>query len=45
MKTLTPKEGLWIMSEEPIEDPKENTVPSEGESFHDSYEYFPDFGI
>lgn len=45
MKTLNPADGLWIMVEEPIEAPTENTQPTENESFHDSYEYFPDFGI
>lgn len=46
MKTLTtPKEGLWIMVEEPIENPTETTQPAETDSFHDGYDYFPDFGI
>lgn len=50
MKTqASPKEGLWIMIEEPIEEPTESTQPAEeaksAQSFRDSYEYFPDFGI
>lgn len=45
MKALTPEEGLWIMVEEPSEQPIENTQPVESESFRDSYDYFPDFGI
>jgi hypothetical protein len=46
MKTMTtPKEGLWIMVEEPIEEPTENTQPAQSDSFRDTYDYFPDFGI
>jgi hypothetical protein len=39
MKTLAPKEGVWIMVEEPIEQPTEQTQ-SDADSFHDFVRLF-----
>ncbi len=45
MNANYPNDGLWIMVKETIDDPTENTHPKESESFNDSYDYYPDFGI
>lgn len=38
--------GLWLMIEEPIEPTTtESNKTQNNDSFNDSYEYFPDFGI
>lgn len=38
--------GLWLMIEEAIEPTApESSETQNTDSFHDSYEYFPDFGI
>ncbi len=38
--------GLWLMIEEPTEPTANDSNETQNtDSFHDSYEYFPDFGI
>lgn len=42
----TPKEGVWIMMEEPIEAPSLETADqTENENLTDWQEYFPDFSF
>lgn len=45
----TPKHGLWLMTEEPIDFANESTPTEnsqkETETFRDTYEFYPDSGF